>query len=353
MKEFEAEILAADPRSDLAVIAPVEGELVDGAKLKPLAIGDAARMRKGSFLIALGNPFNAARDGKASASWGILSNTARRLEPDLDDSSRLPKPRQLNTYSTLMQLDSKLNLGMSGGAVVNMRGELVGLTTTASSPEGFDAMAGYAIPMDRLGRRVVETLKQGKEVEYGFLGVKADQGPTRLSNRVVEAQPNSPALDILLKNDEIIAVNGAPIVDFESLILAINNYAAGDVVTLKIKRGDEVIQRTLVLAKYPIEGEVIATNRPNPWRGLRIDYTTAIPHRTFGRELLDSPTAGVVVVEVEEGSPAAMAGLKKGTVILRVGDTPLRSPREFHAAVAGQKGPVVLEITGRGKITVN
>ena len=65
---------------------------------------------------------------------------------------------------------------MSGGAVINMKGELVGLTTMASSPAGFDAMAGYAIPMDRIGRRAVETLKEGKEIEYGLLGIRASSG---------------------------------------------------------------------------------------------------------------------------------------------------------------------------------
>ncbi len=64
---------------------------------------------------------------------------------------------------------------MSGGAVINLKGELVGLTTTAASPAGFDAQAGYAIPMDRMGRRAVEALKQGKEVEYGLLGIQPDQ----------------------------------------------------------------------------------------------------------------------------------------------------------------------------------
>ena len=91
---------------------------------------------------------------------------------------------------------------MSGGAVVNMKGELVGLTTMASSPAGFDAMAGYAIPMDRIGRRAVETLKQGKEIEYGFLGITA---PTLSTNRVEEVSPNSPAdQGQLLANDEIV-----------------------------------------------------------------------------------------------------------------------------------------------------
>ena len=83
-QQFDAEIIAADPRSDLAVIVPVVDPDVPAPQLKPIALGDSTLLRKGSFLIALGNPFNAAQDGKPSASWGILSNVARRVEPDLD-----------------------------------------------------------------------------------------------------------------------------------------------------------------------------------------------------------------------------------------------------------------------------
>lgn len=162
---FDAEVIAADPRSDLAVIVPRTIPGVERPRLTPLAIGDASRLRKGSFLVALGNPFNAARDGSPSASWGILSNLARRL---VSDEDKIPR---LQNYPTLLQLDAKLNLGMSGGAVINLKGELVGLTTTAASPAGFDSQAGYAIPMDKIGRRIVMTLKLGKEVEYGLLGI--------------------------------------------------------------------------------------------------------------------------------------------------------------------------------------
>ena len=72
---------------------------------------------------------------------------------------------------------------MSGGAVINLKGELVGLTTMASSPAGFDAMAGYAIPMDKMGRRAVETLKEGKEIEYGLLGIRPDDHTNRVRER--------------------------------------------------------------------------------------------------------------------------------------------------------------------------
>ncbi len=190
-QEFEAEIIAADPRSDLAVLVPVAGDAVEMPKLKPIIIGDSGPLRKGAFLIALGNSFNAARDGTASASWGILSNIARKLELDREDSmGPQPRPIGLVNFPTLLQLDTKLNLGMSGGAVINLKGELVGITTMASSPSGFDALAGYAVPMDHITRRAIATLKEGKEVEYGLLGIQADE---KYSNRVSALQHNSPA----------------------------------------------------------------------------------------------------------------------------------------------------------------
>jgi S1-C subfamily serine protease len=349
-QSFYAEVLAADPRSDLAVIAPRELKGVDPPPphLKPLAIGDAGRLRKGSFLIALGNPFNAAQDGSPSASWGILSNVARRLEPDVDSVTGAKKYR-LPNYPTLLQLDAKLNLGMSGGAVINLKGELVGLTTTAASPAGFDAQAGYAIPMDKLGRRAVELLKEGKEIEYGLLGIHADGNGT---NRVGEVALNSPAaLGHLQVKDEIIAVNDTPVTDFDSLILAINAYSAGDAVRLKIRRFDEVIERTVVLAKFPVEGEIITTNRPRAWRGLRVDYTTALNYRPSGLQFLEMPLPGVVVTDIEEGSPAASAGLKKGQLIRRVESRAVPTPRAFAEAVAELEGPVTLE-TDLGPVTV-
>ena len=347
---FDAEIIAADPRSDLAVIVPVAVPGMPAPKLKPLPLGDASLLRKGAFLIALGNPFNAAQDGKASASWGILSNVARKVEPEQDENGNSPRGYQLPNYPTLLQLDAKLNLGMSGGAVVNMRGELVGLTTMASSPSGFDAMAGYAVPIDRIGRRAVETLKEGKEIEYGLLGISAIP---RGTNRVQRVSPNTPAAQgDLQANDEILAVNEIPVVDFDTLILAINTFAPGDEVRLKIRRDDKELIKTVTLAKYPVEGEMIATNRAPDWRGLRVDHLSILnATRVMIPNILQDLPGGVVVSEVLEDSPAARAGLKKFQVIRQVEKTPVASPRQFAKAVAELKGPVTL-YTDQGLVTV-
>lgn len=347
-QQFTAEVIAADPRSDLAVIAPIVAPGVPVPRLKPLKIGDASQLRKGSFLIALGNPFNAARDGRPSASWGILSNVNRKVEGPEDGFGNVRKDN-LHHYPTLLQLDSKLNLGMSGGAVINMKGELVGVTTTASSPAGFDVQAGYALPMDRIGKRIVETLIQGKEVEYGLLGIVMPRDGT---NRVSDVRPGSPAAEGQLQiNDEIVAVNDTPIANFEGLILAVHAFAPGDPVRLKVVRDGKPLERTVVLAKFPVEGEIIATNRHAPWRGIRVDYSSTMSFRIPDPTLLSLMTRGVVVADVEEGSPAAAAGLKKGQIIRKVGDQAVGTPSQFEAAVAKQAGPTSLT-TDQGEIVI-
>jgi S1-C subfamily serine protease len=203
--------------------------------------------------------------------------------------------------------------------------------------------------MDKLGRRAAMTLMDGREIEYGLLGIKADAGYT---NQVGEVQLNSPAaLGDLLAGDRIVAVDDTPVFDFDTLVVAVNACSAGDRVRLKVVRGDETITRTVVLAKVAVDGEVIATNRPKAWRGLRVDYTSTLNRVTFGPNGLDAAMTGVVVAEVEPGSPAALVGLKKDLVIRRVGSQTIRTPREFAQAVAKESGSVQLQ-TDLGTFTV-
>lgn len=347
-KKFQAEIIAADPRSDLAMVVPREGPGVPRPKLVPIALGDSTRLRKGSFLLALGNPYNSGRDGRASASLGILANLQRRIDPIADN--------QLRNFPTLMQLDAKLNLGMSGGAVVNMKGELVGLTTDAANVSGFDAQAGYAIPMDALGRRVIETLRQGREVEYGMLGIEM---PDDRSNRLKSVEAGTPAGEAgLILDDLIVSVGGLPVTDWDTLVTAINTFIPGQSVRLKVRRGGEILEKTVVLGKFNVRGEVIATSRPSLWRGLRVDYPNVAPNFQDGRFQAQDvfqamARGGVVVIEVIPGSPADVAGLRPGQVVLTVGDRPVKSPPDFDRAVEGRPGPVELTTDGPQRITVD
>ena len=351
VREFYAEVIAADPRSDLAVIVPRE---IPGRKppaLRAVPMGDAGKLRKGNFLLALGNPFNAGRDGKASASWGILSNISRRLELPTTSSPDMQNKRQLRNYPTLLQLDAKLNLGMSGGAVVNLKGELVGLTTNAANAGGFDSQAGYALPIDVLSKRAIEALRQGKEVEYGFLGIGLSED---LSNRISNVQIGTPAAEGgLLINDAVLSVGGIPVVDSDTLVIAVNAFSPGNPITIRVRRDDLEFDKTVSLSKLPVYGEVIATNKPNPWRGLRVDFVSTNPRAARGNDVLDAMArGGVLITEVLPGSNADDAGLKSGQVVVKVDGQSVRTPADFARAVLNKRGPVALTTEGDREVVI-
>ena len=297
----------------------------------------------------MGNPFNAGRDGRASASWGILANVARRLELPATVSD--PTKRQLRNYPTLLQLDSKLNLGMSGGAVVNLKGEVVGLTTNAANAGGFDAQAGYALPIDVLSRRAIDTLKLGKEVEYGFLGVVL---PKDNSNRIEEVTAGSPAGEGgLFPLDVVLAIGGIPVVDSDTLVMAVNAFRPGTPIKMRVRREGVEVEKTIVLSKLRVNGEVIATNRPSDWRGLRVDFVSTTPKYVRGNELLDAMArGGVIVAEVRPGTAAEESGLKVDQIIVAVDGHPIRNPADFARAVADRKGPVEFTTEGNRIVTV-
>ena len=346
---IDAVIIAADPRSDLAVIVPriVPGNLGDGPRLRPIPLGDAESLRPGSFLIALGNAYNAARDGRASASFGILSNTARRLIPETNLYGR-SNPTQLHHYSTLFQLDAKLNQGLSGGAVVNMSGELVAITTASANAVGYDPRAGYAIPLDNLGRHAIDALIEGREVEYGFLGISLES-PTSTIN---EVQPGTPAGEGgLVKGDLIVAVAGRPVDGYEDLVKAVNPLPVGEPVELTIQRQGRSLTKSVVLSKLPVEGDVIATTLPTLWRGLRVDYSSVVTPR--GELPFDAMARGSVgVTSVAGDSPAGQAGVQPGTIILAVEGEAVRKPSEFYERVSKFEGEQVRLITDRGEVIV-
>ncbi|MFG0334652.1 MAG: S1C family serine protease, partial [Maioricimonas sp. JB049] len=168
--QVPGEVVAADPRSDLAVLRlRLEGTGIPPADVPVLRLGDGSEVRKGQMVITLGNPYAIAADGSASASLGIISNISRRpVDATNEDGGDLPS---IHEYGTLLHLDTRLQLGGSGGALLDLDGHLIGLTTSLAAIRGYEKSVGYAIPFDESFRRIVETLLEGYEVEYGFLGI--------------------------------------------------------------------------------------------------------------------------------------------------------------------------------------
>jgi serine protease Do len=344
-KVYKATVKGADPRSDLAVLE------IDAKDLEPVRFGDADSLRKGQFVIALGNPYAIARDGQVSASWGIVANLARKAPPSIDESE-FSRKSTLHQFGTLIQTDAKLNLGTSGGALLDLKGQMVGLTTALAATAGYEQSAGYAYPVDATFRRVVETLKQGREVEYGYLGIQPGNLPSQDvlaglgGTRVYAVLPGTPANKYGLQvGDMITSVDGRPVYDADSLVLFVGRLPVESVVRLGVLRNNRPVDVDVTLSKYPVRGRKIVTTPAPDWRGLRVDYLTAVLDPA-GRVMFDSPAmdSAVAVVEVEEGSPAWQAGFRPKDLISRVEKKPVTTPREFFAAVIGKTGPVRLTV---------
>jgi len=336
-----ADIHAADPRSDLAVL-----KLQDPpANLKPIKRGDGGKVRKGQFVVLVANPFAAGfRDGSPSASWGIISNLRRRA-PGGQVSEIDRKRLTLHQLGTLIQTDTRINLGSSGGALLNLQGEMIGLTSAVAALTGVDTPGGFAIPLDGNLKTIIAVLERGQEVEYGFLGVQV--GSNSLPGTPVQIQgtvDGSPAQKAGLQaGDYIVSIAGVPIRDSDDLFLNIGIHLAGGTIRLEAQATNGP-RRTLMpkLAKYYVPGPVIAANRPAAPCGLRVDYTSILSQQPRpGRPHIPP---GVVIREVVPNSSADKVQLQADKIITRVNEQPVTTPNEFYAAMENARGPIELQI---------
>ena len=342
---FLATVKGADPRSDLAVLA------VQATDLEPITLGDATNLRKGQFVVALGNPYSIARDGQVSASWGIVANLARKA-PLASDEAHPTGKSTLHHFGTLIQTDAKLNLGTSGGPLLNLKGEMVGLTTSLAATAGYEQSAGYAFPVDETFRHVVEALKLGREVEYGFLGVS----PVNLRQQTVlgglrgalvnQVVPGMPAERFGLESGDIVtSVNGKPIHDADGLVLEVGRLPVESVVRLEVIRDERKLALHVRLTKLNVRDKKIVTTPAPSWRGMRVDYPSAafepFDRARFGNPAFDD---GVIIIDVEEETPAWEAGLRTGMLVSHVDLAAVTTPHEFHQAVAGKTGAIHLRL---------
>ena len=353
---YRATIRGADPRSGLAVlkIDATAGQLqrqddrrsAGPGSFPAIRFGDASSLRKGQFVVAIGNPYTIVSDGQATASWGIVTNLARKA-PAGTNFNDAPGPNNdhrttLHHLGTLIQTDARLGWSAGGGALVNLRGELIGVTTTAATIAGHEQPAGYAIPINAVMRRVIETLRQGREVEYGMLGVGfgqavVDTTPQRSSRlNITQVYPGGPAArGGLQAGDIIIRVGNRPVHDIDAVQLAISALPPLTPTTIEYERGGRTATATVTLAKLAVAGKKIATARPDAWRGIRVDYATALDAAQLAQAISSGAydeKGCVLVTEVEPQSAAWRAGVRPGMFISHVGGRRIATPQEFLAA---------------------
>jgi serine protease Do len=345
-KSGYADIHAADPRSDLAVLKLLNPTALP---LKTITLGDADKLKRGHFVLTMSNPYAVGfRDGQPSASYGILSNINRRAPWNLKEDERV-KP--LHFYATLLQTDTRLNLGCSGGALLNLSGELVGLLTSTAAIQGGESPGGFAIPINTPMRRIVEGLKRGEEIDYGFLGVGFDERTNngKIGVRLTAVGSGSPAhLDGELRiGDVILAVNGEPVQESDDIFARVGIHLAGSKVKLHVRREktpDRIVEVTL--AKLYVPGKAIASStgsRPF-FRGLRADYSSLVAQQPPRRSTIPK---GVLISELQPDTSADRAKLRVGDVVTHVDGLAITTPTAFYQAVSAARDRAVeLTISG-------
>ncbi len=359
---FDARILAADPRSDLAVLKlDLEPLGARASELKPIKLGDATDIRKGHQVLVLGNPYAIARDGSASVSRGMISNISRFPAPagPKDDPETLNK-ETIHRFGTLLQVDARLNLGTSGGALLNLRGELIGITTSLAALDGYEKSVGYAVPVDGATRKIIDALSRGFEVEYGFLGIhpvdvsafemrqysaNLNQFAAAKARRVFKHSPADSGG--LVSSDVILQVNGRPVYGRYDLMREIGLLGPGTTAQLRVWR--ESARRRLNLAvtlgKWPVlddDGIVATKQRFATWRGMTVDFPTS------RKRFIQSPSfeysRAVVVLSVDAKSRADLAQLRPGDFITHVEKVAVQSPSDFYNAIKDRANEVTLRL---------
>lgn len=337
-REFDAKLLASDPRTDLAVLK------IEASGLPTVPFGDSAGVRVGDFALAIGNPFGIGQ----TVTLGIVSATGRG-NLGIED------------YEDFIQTDAAINPGNSGGALVNYQGELIGINTAILSPEGANNGVGFAIPSN-LARNIMKQLVDTGKVTRGYLGVIMQPLTPQLAEAlgvqhrtgalIADLSPDSPAAEAgVQRGDVIVGINGKTITDLSQLKLFIGSVQPGSELHLKVARGGDDLSMAVKLTERKDSsapgGEIKEDDSLIDGAELA-ELTAAIRHELE----LDETVNGVVVTTLDPTSDAAEAGLRPGDLVQTVNRKPvadLASLRTELSATAGKT--ILIEVRRAGSNT--
>ncbi len=332
-----AEVMGLDPETDLALL-----KIDVDRELPVLEFGDSDQLQVGQWVLAIGNPFGL--DHTVTA--GIISAKGRVIGA--------------GPYDNFLQTDASINPGNSGGPLLNLQGEVVGINTAiVSSGQGI----GFAIPSN-MARNVISQLQEYQKVKRGWLGVtiqdvdentaKALELPEARGALVASAREDDPAHKAGLRaGDVIVELDGKSIRDAGELTREVGNLQPGQKVEVKFWRQGRTHTVELKLGERDLE-----TARRDDRQKLDPDRTDFLGMQVKqvgeqeARSLGLSTVQGLLVTEVEEGSPAAQANVRRGDVILEANGRAVNRPAELHDVLekdAAQKGVVMLLINRQGQ----
>jgi Do/DeqQ family serine protease len=327
-REYVAKVVGTDKATDVAVLK------IDQHNLPVLPLSDSSRAQVGDVVLAIGNPFGL----NGTVTMGIVSATGRSA-------------LGIERFEDFIQTDASINPGNSGGALINTRGELVGINTAIlAGDSGGNQGIGFAIPIN-LARNVMDQIREHGKVTRGFIGILPQEITPDMAKAfgkqdlqgiaVAEVEPNSPASRAGLQvGDVITAINNNPVTDVKSFRLQVAGMAPGTNMSLKVFRNGSFKEMPLTLAEMSAKNlgdDEQGSNNPVPGNGEKgaLKGVSVQALTSDLRQQLQIPegTKGVIITDVDEDSAAADAGLHQGDIILQVNHKPVTTVQQFNAAV--------------------
>jgi serine protease Do len=320
-RQLKAKVIGADPKTDIAVLK------VEGSGFPAITIGDSSKVQVGDYALAVGDPFGVGQ----TVTMGIIS-ALNRGNLGIED------------YEDFIQTDAPINPGNSGGALVNDRGELVGINTAIlSHGSGGNEGIGFAIPIN-MARNVMSQILDHGKVNRAYLGIMVQDitpGISKAMNLkdmkgvlVGDVTPSGPASRSgVQRGDVILEVNGKPMEDSRELRNSISMMNPDSTVKLKILRNGNPTDVSVKLGDLPSDKEQAKTEGGSSDKaldGVTVENLDAQSARQLG---LPAAATGVVVTDINPTSSLASAGLRRGDVIQEVNHQPVRNVTQFEEAM--------------------
>ncbi len=326
-REFDAKLIGGDDQSDIALL-----QVQNPSNLTQIAIADSDKLRVGDFAVAVGNPFGLGQ----TATSGIVSALGR-------------SGLNLEGLENFIQTDASINRGNSGGALLNLNGELIGINTAILAPGGGSIGIGFAIPSN-MAKTLSQQLIQFGEVKRGLLGIKGMEMSADIAKAfklnvqrgafVSEVLPNSGSAKAGVKSgDVIVSLNDKPLSSFAELRSRIATTEPG----AKVKLG-------LIREGKPLTVEVTLDKSTSSSASAE-QISPTLQGATLSDGQLKNGTKGISVTTVEKSSPAAQAGLHQDDVIVGVNRTRVQSIAEMRKVLESKPAVIALQII-RGNDTL-
>jgi serine protease Do len=339
-RELQARIVGTDPKTDIAVLK------MDGNSFSPITIGNSANVEVGDVAMAIGNPFGVGQ----TVTRGIISAKGRG-------------GLGIEDYEDFLQTDAPINPGNSGGALVNDRGELIGINTAIISHEsGGSQGIGFAVPAN-LARQVMDQILNHGKVVRAYLGILPQDVTPGMAKAfgekdargvvVGDVTPSSPAQESgMQRGDILLELNGNPITSANQLRMTVSMMTPGTKVQVKLLRDGHEREMTVKLTEMPTESAKLNSNDEGGGSEALDGVKVSSLNPQIAEQLgLPAKTTGVVVSDVDPSSKMADAGLRRGDVIQEVNHQPVKTVSEFQNAVK-KSGDDPLLLVNRGGRTL-